>query len=228
MSKKKKKTPPPQAQQQSMSPLQYVKSGRARKLPLFESYINPDWKEAGLSSILVSRKHTTGNVTFGFYLVDTFCLGVKNCDVGFNRTQEEFEEFLEGIEHRHNGIEKIDYTLAHNILYGAVAYAEDLGFAPHKDWSFSQMILEEDTEDIELIEIEFGKNGKPHFINGPFDKVPAIIEKLKKSVGEGNFDVLLMDGNAGNDYWGDMNFDDDDDDESDDDAEDVEYEEIKG
>jgi hypothetical protein len=233
MSKKKKK-PAQKASvhQQNMSPKQYIMTGRARKLPLRECYINSDWKNAGLSSLVVARQHTTGNVTFGFYLVDTFCLGIKNADVGFNRNSFEYADFLSNISDRYMGeIEKIDYALAHNILFGSVAYAESLGLKPHKDWAFAQMILEEDTEDVELIELEFGKDGKPLFINGPYDSVNKVVNTLKKSVGEGNFDVLLNVGEDGFDnmYYDDddEDYEDDDEDEGDDSIEDVEYEEEK-
>ena len=235
MSKKKKKPAQKQStQQQNMSPKQYIMSGRARKLPIKECYINSDWKNAGLSSLVVARHHTTGNVTFGFYLVDTFCLGIKNADIGFNKSSFEYADFLSNISDRYMGeIEKIDYALAHNILFGAVAYAESLGFKPHKDWSFAQMVLEEDTEDVELIELEFGKNGRPCFINGPYDSVNKVVNTLKKSVGEGNFDVVLI---AGENEFGDMYYDDDNEDyedddeeeeEDNDDIEDAEYEEVK-
>lgn len=230
MSKKKKKSNKAKIQQQNMSPRKYLETGRARKLPILECCINSDWKNAGLSTVVVARKHTTGNVTFGIYLIDTFCLGIKNADVAFNKTQFDYDDFLESMADRHMGdVEKIDYALAHNIIYGAIAYAEDLGFKPHKDWSYAQMVLEEDTEDVALIDIEFGKNGKPCFINGPYDSVNRVIETLKKSVGEGNFDVILVDGNAsyGNFGFDDENKDDYNDEYEDDDTNDVEYEEVK-
>ena len=122
--------------------------------------------------------------------------------------------------------------MAHNIIYGAIAYAEDLGFKPEKDWALSQFILEEDTEDIELIEVEFGKDGKPCFINGPFDNINSVLAKLNKSVGEGNYEFIMIDGD--DDFYGFDDDDDDDfeeeddfDDDDDDDVEDIDYEEVK-
>ncbi len=229
MSKKKKKSGKQGVPQQNMTPMQYIKSGRARKLPILECVINADWKTSGLSSLVVARQHTTGNVTFGFFLVDTFCLGLKNADVGFSRSTYDYDDFLEKISDRHmSNLLRIDYALAHNILYGAAAYAEDLGFKPHKDWSFAQMVLEEDTEDVELIDVEFGKDGKPCFINGPYDSVNRVINTLKKSVGEGNFDVVLMDGGgAFGDFDFEKEFDEEEENEDDDDTKDADYEEVK-
>ena len=145
MANKKKKPAKPQPQ---MSPTKYITSGRARLLPIDECWISPDWKEAGLLTIVVARKHNTGNFTFGVYLLDRYCLGLKNTYALFSKKAFEYEEILDQMFEGHGGDkEPIDYVLAHNMIYGAIAYAEDLGFKPEKDWAMSQFILEEDTED---------------------------------------------------------------------------------
>jgi hypothetical protein len=233
--KKKKKAKKPQAQNaQNMSPVQYFLSGRARTLELAECLINSDWKESGISSVVVARRHKTGNITFGTFLVDTYCLGLKNAGQGFNKFEDDYEDYKEqiGLSHQ-NGMMIIDYDLAHNIIYGAIQYAAKLGFEPHKDWKYGQMILQS-LNAVPKIDIEFGKDGKPVYISGPYDKVPQIVEKLKKSVGEGNFEVIINVNSLGSDSGfglNDLDFDDDDDFEDDDDEEndtqDVDYEEVK-
>lgn len=147
--------------QQKLSPENYVKT-KARNLPIGDCYINKDWKESGLASIFVSRKHSNGNVTLGIYLVDTYARGTKDTLFKFNIIHSEFEAIIK----REHGAELIliEYVLAHNIIYGANAYAEEHGFKVNKAFNLTQYILEEDTEDIALIEIEFGKDGKPLYI----------------------------------------------------------------
>ena len=233
MAKKKNKNKKKQVQpQQPMSPTKYMTSGRARQLPIAECWISPDWKDAGLCTLVIARKHTTGNVTFGVYLMDIFCLGLKNTYAVFNRTQFDYEDITSQLFAQHGGKMAIDYALAHNIIYGGIAYAEDLGLKPEKDWATSQFILEEDTEDIELIDVEFGQDGKPFFISGPHDNVGKIKSRLDASVGAGNYGFALggFDFNDGYDFDGDDDDDDydDDDDDSDDDndIEDIEYEEV--
>ena len=230
--KKAKKKTTAQAQQQ-MSPKNYILTGRARKLPIAECWISSDWKEAGICSIVIARKHATGNMTFGIYLVDTFCLGLKNSNPVFNKSEYEYEDLLDKIFDQHEeGKVAIDYALAHNIIYGAIAYAEDLGFKPQKDWSLSQMILEEDTEDIALVDVEFGKDGKPFFMNGPYDNVDKVLNTLRNSVGEGNYHYLMQIEDPTNlglkaDDFELYQDDDDDFDDDDDHTEDAEYEEVK-
>ena len=228
--KKKTKKKAAANPQQQLTPKNYLLTGRARKLPIEECWISSDWKDAGICSIVVARKHTSGNLTFGIYLVDIFCLGLKNSNPVFNKPEYEYDDLLDKIFSTHMfGKTSIDYVLAHNIIYGAVAYAEELGFKPEKDWALSQMILEEDTEDVELIEIEFGKNGKPYFINGPYDNVQKVVNTLNKSVGDGNYEMTYFLGDPSR-FVDDFDFDDDDDDDDDNDdndTEDVDYEEVK-
>ena len=214
--------------QQQMSPKNYILTGRARKLPIKECWISPDWKDTGLCTIIVAREHSNGNVTFGVYLLDTYCLGLKNTNSIFSKPVFEYEDIRESLFSQHGDKVEIDYALAHNIIYGAVAYADDLGFKPQKDWVVSQMILEEDTEDIELIEVEFGKDGKPFFLSGPYDNVSAITAKLDKAVGQGNYNYLMEIGGHGQEsYDFDDDFDDNDEFDDDDDVEDTEYERVK-
>ena len=88
-------------------------------------------------------------------------------------------------------LEECTYEIAHNIIYGAIAYAEDLGFSPHSDFKIASYILEEDDDEIELIEFEFGREGKPCFVSGPYDNVQKIVNTLDRSVGNGNYDLQV-------------------------------------
>ena len=62
-----------------------------------------------------------------------------------------------------NKLEECSYEEAHNIVYGAVDFAEEIDIAPDDSFKLTKYILEEDTEDVPLIEYEFGKDGK-HFL----------------------------------------------------------------
>jgi hypothetical protein len=108
----------------------------------------------------------------------------------------------------------ISYILAHNIVYAGLEFAEEYGFKPHKDFtSITRFMLEEDTEDVELIDIECGKDGKPFYVSGPYDddlKIRKIIAQLEKTAGAGNYDYIL----PGSDDEFDE-FDDDGEDEAD-------------
>ena len=177
---------------QMLSPENYIRK-KARTLPIFECLVKSEWEETKMTPVLVARSHSNGNITVCSYLVDLMCLGVKDTMFLFNvpiHTYEEFKEKMTG------GIElvEVDYTLAHNIVFAGIEFAEEFGFKPHKDYeSITKFMLEEDTEDIELLEIECGRNGKPFYMQGPFEdvsKTQKIIAQLEKTAGKGNYEFV--------------------------------------
>lgn len=146
-------------QPKQLSPENYIKT-KARTLPIDACYINSDWKENGLANVFVVRKHTNGNFTFGVYLVDLFALGTKDTFFNFNQPPDVLNNLL----FRAN-IVKTDYNLVHNIVFGGNEYALENGFKIHKDFEkLTKYILEIDDDIIPLIDIEFGKEGKPFLI----------------------------------------------------------------
>lgn len=194
--------------QQILSPENYIRQ-KARNLPIYECKISSGWKDHQMGQVLIARKHANGNISFCFYLVDLACLGVKDTFYQFNLKEEEYFEMLEKIDV--NNMEKIPYTLAHNIIYAAVEFADEFGFKPHKDFtSVTQFMLEEDTEDVELIEIEVGdKDGKPLYVNSGHEskaRESQILRQLEKSAGIGNFNYILEGESLDDDF-----FDDEDD-----------------
>ncbi len=207
-----------------LSPEKYIQT-KARSLPVHECLINPDWQESGMATVLVCRKQPSGNLIVGLYLVDVLCLGLKITYFYFNQTARYYEEELKDLLYQGQTYEPCDYVLAHNVIYGAIAYAEDLGFRPDKDFAVTQYILAEDDESVELVELEFGRDGKPCFVAGPRDNVALITGKLRAAVGEGNFTVMYPGGPFGNDAAFDEDDFEDEDDENADEAFD-EYEEV--
>jgi hypothetical protein len=180
-------------QKQVLSPENYIRK-KARNLPIDKCYINSRWKQEGMAQIIVARKHSNGNYTHGFYLVDLLCLGVRDTFYYYNSSDDELKSLINEMSFGVKMIE-VDYTLVHNIIYAAIEYADALGFKPHKVFNTtSRFILEEDTEDVELIDVECGLKGKPTFVR-PHSFADAqansIINQLNKSVGAGNFDVII-------------------------------------
>lgn len=173
---------------QMLSPENYIKQ-KARTLPIHECRVNAEWEEDGLADILVARKHTNGNLTVGMYLVDIKCLGVKDAQYNFNMSPAEYSDLLYRTEENME-LEPAEYVLVHNIIYAGIEFAEDYGFHPHKDFIIAEYILEEDTDDIELMKIPCGKNDKPFYVRGPLDsdqRAKQIIAQLEKTAGPGNY-----------------------------------------
>ena len=173
------------------TPEKYIRT-RARQLPVYECYITKQWKESGMANIIVARKHTNNNLTFGLYLVDLLCLGVKDTYYDFNITNFDYEDLKKEYFGKQD-IVKCDYVLAHNIIYGAVEFADTFGFKPHKDFAVSKYILEEDDENVEFMEIEFGEENKPCVVTTIENEPKQIIAQLDKTAGKGNYKVIYLD-----------------------------------
>lgn len=208
MAKKKKKKSSGKVVR--ISPKKYIRT-KVRDLPLKECLSSDNWQEQGIATVLVVREMPSGNLTLASFLVDTFCLGVKDATYYHNLTNYEYEELID----RYNTVQDMqscDYVEAHNLIYGAIAFAEDLGFEPHKDFSLAQYYLQEDDDQVELIEYEFGKEGKPLLVLTSGQNAARYTSELDHSVGRGNYDVILRN------EWGEDQWEEEDDDDYDFDA----------
>lgn len=173
---KKKKTPA----QPPLSPEKYIRL-KARTLPVAACYINEDWQECGEANILVVRSHKSGNYTTGAFLVDTYCLGVKEAFCSFNITPLDLDRVLQKMPNRTD----ITYNEAHNIIYGALTYAEEeAGVSAHHSFGLAQYMLEEDTDEIPLIEYEFGKDQQPFLVVKSQFEANKYLPKLREIQGD--------------------------------------------
>ncbi len=162
----------------------------ARNLPVYECLSNLSWKESGLAHILISRRQPDGNLLFGVYLVDIFCLGLKNAFCNVDLPMSKYKAELRGRMYQDDEPVECPLSLAHHIIYGGIEFAAQFGFKPDKDFKLSQYVLE-DKNNLEPCEdIEFGKDGKPFFIAGPDDDTERIVRQLESMVGKGNFKFI--------------------------------------
>ena len=162
---------------------------RARNLPIHRCYINQDWEESQQAMILIFRKHTHGNITFGRFLVDLKLYGVKECSYKFNESPYMMEEMLE--ELGKHWVES-DYNLVHNIIYAALEFAEEYGFSPHKNFKIAKYMLQEDNDDIPLMNVPLGDNGVPTLVVPYGETGQREMAILNKTAGE-NYRVVFLD-----------------------------------
>lgn len=150
----------------------------------------------GMGQVIVARQEHN-RLLVGSYLVDYWCLGVKDAIPPRKMGTSEYQKFLEFCEERFDE-PFVDITLeqAQAIVYGAVDYARSLGFEPHKDFNTKAQVhlgLRPET----LLPIEFGKDGQPFFMSGPYDNAEQVIKTLEASVGPGNFHYMAPIGGPG-------------------------------
>lgn len=172
-------------QKVKFSPEKYIREN-AKKLPISSCLIADLYNERGLTTCIVIKKQPSGKFMFANFLVDRMCLGVKNTIVNCNFTESQIEDLFERLS-KNGKLKEVSYVYFNNLVYAAIDYAKELGFNTPKDFSLAECFLDESIVDDGIDEIEMGWEGKPMFIQGPYDDVKRIIAKLNASVGEGNY-----------------------------------------
>jgi hypothetical protein len=113
----------------------------------------PDWPGAdaprdfdelapsGLVTVLVAAERGGSKVSVCGYLVDVYCLGVKNALGPRGLDRRKLPEFVHQYFQTHDELPvPAPLDLARHLVFGAVAYAGDLGFEPHSDFAAAAAI----------------------------------------------------------------------------------------
>jgi hypothetical protein len=160
---------------------------------------HPEWpdgaggrKEAsdsGVACVLVALPYGRDRLSVSGYLVDTWCLGVKDAlsprrmgtrELGSFRRQYFGLWESEGIP--------VPLELAQDLVLGAEEYARRLGFGPHRDFTRARRLLGSwDGPSA----ITFGRDGKPCYMSGPYDDPRQVLATLERTVGRGGFDYTV-------------------------------------
>ena len=142
---------------------------------------------AGIVLVLVARAGGGDRVTVCSYLVDTFCLGVKNT-IGPRQMRKRDLPAFRRLCFMGFPAPSLPapLSLGQHVVHGAVAFAASLGFEPHPDFAQVRGYLGELGEQCA---IAFGQRGRPLFVAGPHDDPIAVMRTLRASVGSEGFTV---------------------------------------
>ena len=183
--------------------------GRPREDALIGCWISPGWSSSvqaperpdwpgsapsertghsGLVTVLVARDRGGSTARVCFYLVDTWCLGLKNAAGPQSMDRRRLGGFIQQIFGAWDEpAVQVPLELGRQIVYGAIGYARELGFEPHADFGRAAGYLGAWDGECELA---FGRDGKPMYISGPDDDGERIIRKLRRRLGDGNYDFV--------------------------------------
>lgn len=165
---------------------------QARNYPIEGCWIQPDWQEGGLAVIVIARRQPDGDLVFGNYMVDYYCLGLKDTYSNATVPSSRFhDDYLSKVFQTDPPV-NISPALAHEIIYGAIEYAAQFDFHPHADFKLSRYVLDPPDRHPRTGQVEFGYEGQPLYIQGPHDKPEAILRQLDRTAGEGNYNFLLQ------------------------------------
>jgi hypothetical protein len=165
----------------------------AANAPIHECLVPDDIFERGLGQVLISRKLPNGNIAIGMFLLDVFCLGVKDA---FARvlTFNEYENLLNQLKENQD-FHPVEPAYARKLVETAESFAKNIGFSPHPDYVGAKKIF----GNIDITECQqdftFGQEGKPMYINGPFEspnKIRKILETLTIKLGPDGFNFVFI------------------------------------
>lgn len=165
----------------------------ASRYPILHAWVSDTvWKQ-GLGYVCLSRELPGQQVAFVLFLVDRYCLGVKDAIVRVDGRFTYDSRITRGMRGK-SPAHDVTPACARKLVEGAVAYAREFGLHPHPDYQSAKLIFGDINAGECTEEFEYGKDGKPFFVAGPYDtpaRCRAILAALERSRGPGGFHYLI-------------------------------------
>lgn len=164
----------------------------AKNSPIESCLIRKNIFSEGIGTAIVSRKMPNSRLGIGVFLLDVWCLGVKNTYFSV-LSKDEYTDRLKEIN-VHETLENIHPSCARKLIDQCINFSDELGFKPHKEFKISRQLLVDIDPTVCPNQYVFGKDGKPFYISGPnenLDQSNKIIRSLRRHCGEDNFDYLM-------------------------------------
>jgi hypothetical protein len=152
--------------------------------------------DTGMGNVWFSRQCADGRYALSIFLVDTYCLGIKNALYAIV-TPSDYTARLDHLRRSFGkDFEREHPAYARKLVERAVAYARDLGFDPHPDYHIAKVIFGDADATACPTRLAFGRDGKPFYVCGPNDtptQQRRILKQLEKRCGSNGFNFLIMD-----------------------------------
>ena len=161
-----------------------IRLQRAAKWPVVQSMVGENLWNEGIGYLAIARQDAGGQLIFGVYLVDVYCLGVKDAFWKAS-TPSEFKEVIEKMSTMQRMVPIAPACLV-KIVKAAVEFALSYGFKPYPDFHHAARLLEGIDPETCTQEFHFGREGKPCYIQGPyesFERAAAIMSRLGEAAG---------------------------------------------
>jgi hypothetical protein len=161
--------------------------------PVLHSWVTEDLWTQGLGWACLSRELPNGYVACAVFLVDRYCLGVKNvlADV---MPRSEYEEQIARKMCRDFEVRDMQPAAVRKLVEGAVEYARGLGLYPHADYARARHLFGALNPADSTEVFEFGKDGMPFFVAGPNDspeRCRQILNALVQACGVDGFHYMI-------------------------------------
>jgi hypothetical protein len=165
----------------------------AAGFPVLHSWISDTTETEGIGTVILSRELPDGRVAVATFLVDRYCLGVKDAFAMILGRATYNEKYARGLRSR-MPMRDAPPADVRKLVEDAAAYARSLGIAPHPDYPKVALLFGPVDAAESTAQFEFGKDGKPFFVAGPHDspeRCRQILSILSNTCGPGRFDYLI-------------------------------------
>lgn len=163
---------------------------RAAEAPIQHCWLSANLFELGIGTVILARGVTRHHLAVGIFLVDVFCLGIK--DAMFKSLEsDELEIYVEATNAGSPPV-SLQPSDARKLLRDLAAWSQSIGFVAHRDFATVERIFGSINADESEASFPFGRDGKPVYIPGPFESATVVrrrIEQLQKHLGEDGFEL---------------------------------------
>lgn len=158
---------------------------------IIESTVSSNLFETGIGVARISRRLSGQYIAFTEFLLDVYCLGVKDC-YGYIGHPAAYKKY----HFSRKSDDQIDKSPEYicKLVFGAQIYAKQIGFSPAVEYTNTSHIFS-GIDPLQCADcFEFGNNGKPFYVAGPHENLSCIneiLQTLTQHVGENGFDYVV-------------------------------------
>lgn len=124
--------------------------------------------EQGMGNMMIARRAPGGRIVVGVYLLDVYCLGVKDA-FWRERSEADYKSLIAEMDEKVGPFREISPERFSKLVHCAADYAQSFGLPPHPDFGNSRHLMDGIDPSLCHDNFEFGREGRPYYIAGPHD-----------------------------------------------------------
>lgn len=140
----------------------------ADRWPITAALVPEELWSGGMGNLLFARRMPDGHIAVACFLADVYCLGIKDA---FWRicSSDDFDDLKQQIVESGGPLENVSAEYFSKLVHQAADYGQSLGFPPHADFRCARLLLAGIDPSRCHEEFQFGKDGKPFYVRGPYE-----------------------------------------------------------